>query len=268
MVQALINRPALGNFPSTTWTHTISTGLLKAAPKGLSNVFTACTGSDANETAFKAAFIWRRTQERGNADFTEEERVSAMANKTPGAPQYSILSFTGGFHGRMFGSLSATRSKPIHKLDIPAFDWPAAPFPQLQYPLLDFEIENEAEEQRCLHEAERIIETFPHPIVAAIIEPIQAEGGDNHASSSYFRRLRSMLRRKNVLMIVDEVQTGVGATGKLWAHEHWDLETPPDIVTFSKKAQAAGFYYADPALRPAQPYRYATRNGHQTCKKH
>lgn len=56
-------------------------------------------------------------------------------------------------------------------------------------------------------------------------------------------------------MIVDEVQTGVGATGKFWAHEHWDLETPPDMVTFSKKAQAAGFFYADPSLRPDKPYR-------------
>lgn len=256
MIQALINRPALGNFPSKTWKNIISSGLLKAAPKGLGNVFTACTGSDANETAFKAAFIWRRTQERGNVDFTEEECISAMENKSPGAPQYSILSFTGGFHGRTFGSLSATRSKPIHKLDIPAFDWPAAPFPKLRYPLAEFTADNEAEEQRCLHETEQIIETSSSPVAAAIIEPIQAEGGDNHASSAYFRGLRSLLHRKNVLMIVDEVQTGVGATGKMWAHEHWDLEMPPDMVTFSKKAQAAGFYYGDLALRPAQPYRY------------
>jgi 4-aminobutyrate aminotransferase/(S)-3-amino-2-methylpropionate transaminase len=54
---------------------------------------------------------------------------------------------------------------------------------------------------------------------------------------------------------VDEVQTGIGATGKFWAHEHWNLETPPDIVTFSKKAQAAGFYYGDSAIRPNKPYR-------------
>lgn len=58
-----------------------------------------------------------------------------------------------------------------------------------------------------------------------------------------------------VTFIVDEVQTGVGATGKFWAHEHWNLSTPPDIVTFSKKAQTAGYYFRDPELRPNKPYR-------------
>ena len=56
-------------------------------------------------------------------------------------------------------------------------------------------------------------------------------------------------------MIVDEVQTGVGATGRFWAHEHWDLPQPPDMVTFSKKAQTAGYYFGDAALRPNKPYR-------------
>lgn len=58
-----------------------------------------------------------------------------MKNQAPGSPSLSILSFKKGFHGRMFGSLSATRSKPIAKLDIPAFDWPAAISPMYKYPL-------------------------------------------------------------------------------------------------------------------------------------
>ncbi|CAM1506191.1 Fc.00g058320.m01.CDS01 [Cosmosporella sp. VM-42] len=61
MVNAIINRPALGNFPSSDWAEILETGILRAAPKGLDQVFTATTGSDANETAYKAAFIWRRT---------------------------------------------------------------------------------------------------------------------------------------------------------------------------------------------------------------
>ncbi|CAM1506190.1 Fc.00g058310.m01.CDS01 [Cosmosporella sp. VM-42] len=178
-----------------------------------------------------------------------------MANQAPGAPKYSILSFSKGFHGRLFGSLSTTHSKPIHKLDIPAFDWPTAPFPQLKYPLNEHVAENEAEEDRCLQEVERVISNFHNPVVAAVIEPIQSEGGDNHASPTFFRRLREITKRNHVLLIVDEVQTGVGATGKFWAHEHWGLESPPDMVTFSKKVQAAGFYYSDPSLRPDKPYR-------------
>lgn len=255
MVNAIINRPALGNFPSADWAEILTTGILRAAPPGLDQVFTSTTGSDANETAYKAAFIWRRTQERDGKEATEEEISSSMVNKAPGAPNYSILSFTKGFHGRLFGSLSTTHSKPIHKLDIPAFDWPVAPFPQLKYPLAEHEAENRAEEERCLKEVEQIISTFHNPVVAAVVEPIQSEGGDNHATPFFFRGLREITKRKNVLMIVDEVQTGVGATGKFWAHEHWGLETPPDMVTFSKKAQAAGYYYRDPSLRPDKPYR-------------
>ncbi|KAI1379748.1 4-aminobutyrate aminotransferase [Hypoxylon crocopeplum] len=257
MVNAIINRPALGNFPPSNWADILRTGILRAAPKGLNQVFTAMAGSDANETAYKAAFMWRRQQERGSygAEFTSEELSSVMDNKSPGCPPLSILSFRGGFHGRLFGSLSTTRSKPIHKLDIPAFDWPQATFPKLKYPLEEHAAENKAAEEAAIKEVEHIIQTYHLPPAAVVVEPIQSEGGDNHASPAFFRALREVTKKHNVLLIVDEVQTGVGATGKFWAHEHWDLPSPPDIVTFSKKAQAAGFYYANPELRPNKPYR-------------
>lgn len=257
MASALINRPALGNFPSHDWAHTLKTGVLRAAPKGLNQVFTAMAGSDANETAYKAAFMYYRQLQRGGpeVEFTEEELLSTMNNAGPGSPQLSILSFKSAFHGRLFGSLSTTRSKAIHKLDIPAFDWPQATFPQLKYPLEDNVQENAAEEKRCLAEVERLIKEFHNPVAAVMVEPIQSEGGDNHASPAFFQGLRDITKRTNVLFIVDEVQTGVGATGKFWAHDHWNLSTPPDMVTFSKKAQTAGYYFGNPALRPNKPYR-------------
>ncbi|KAB8237638.1 4-aminobutyrate transaminase [Aspergillus alliaceus] len=257
MVTSLINRPALGNFPSADWAQILKTGILKVAPKGLDQVFTAMAGSDANETAYKAAFMYYRQRQRGGPEkeFTEEELQSTMTNQSPGSPQLSIMSFKSAFHGRLFGSLSTTRSKPIHKLDIPAFDWPQAPFPSLKYPLEEHAQENAQEEQRCLQETERLIKEWHNPVAAVVVEPIQSEGGDNHASPAFFRGLREITKRHNVLFIVDEVQTGVGATGKFWAHDHWNLETPPDMVTFSKKAQTAGYYYGNPALRPNKPYR-------------
>ena len=70
----------------------------------------------------------------------------------PGCPSLAILSFEQGFHGRSLGALSCTHTKTIHKLDIPCFDWPIAPFPQLRYPLHQHQQENHAEEQRCLQE--------------------------------------------------------------------------------------------------------------------
>ncbi|CAG8886635.1 unnamed protein product [Penicillium nalgiovense] len=241
MVSALINRPALGNFPSSDWAHVLKTGVLRAAPKGLNQVFTAMAGSDANETAYKAAFMYYRQMQRGGpgAEFTEEELLSTMNNQSPGSPQLSILSFKSAFHGPGY----------------PAFDWPQASFPQLKYPLEDHVQENAAEEQRCLAEVERLIKEFHNPVAAVMVEPIQSEGGDNHASPAFFQGLRDITKRTNVLFIVDEVQTGVGATGKFWAHDHWNLSSPPDMVTFSKKAQTAGYYFGNPALRPNKPYR-------------
>lgn len=257
MISAIINRPAIGNFPPHDWASLLKTGVLRVAPKGLNQIFTALAGSDANETAYKAAFMYRRRQERGgpDVDFTAEEIKSAMNNQSPGSPQLSILSFRTAFHGRLFGSLSTTHSKPIHKMDIPAFDWPQAPFPLLKYPLEDYTQENAAEEARCLTETEDLIKNFHHPVAAVVVEPIQSEGGDNHASPGFFRELRKITKRHNVLFIVDEVQTGIGATGKFWAHDHWDLTDPPDMVTFSKKAQTAGYYYGNSDLRPNKPYR-------------
>ncbi|KAJ5805818.1 4-aminobutyrate transaminase [Penicillium pulvis] len=257
MASALINRPALGNFPSSEWAHILETGALRAAPKGLNQVFTAMAGSDANETAYKAAFMYYRQLQRGGpeVEFTEEELLSTMNNQGPGSPQLSILSFKHAFHGRLFGSLSTTRSKAIHKMDIPAFDWPQATFPMLKYPLEDHVQENAQEEQRCLQEVERLIKEYHNPVAAVMVEPIQSEGGDNHASPAFFQGLRDITKRTNVLFIVDEVQTGIGATGKFWAHDHWNLDTPPDMVTFSKKAQTAGYYFGNPALRPNKPYR-------------
>lgn len=257
VVSSLVNRPALGNFPPNDWAEILRSGILKVAPKGLDQVFTAMAGSDANETAYKAAFMWKRQQQRGGAhvEFTEEELNSSMNNSSPGASELSILSFKTAFHGRLFGSLSTTRSKPIHKLDIPAFDWPQATFPLLKYPLEEHAEENRKAEQASLAEVEHLLTTWHLPPCAVIVEPIQSEGGDNHASPEFFQGLREVTKKHDVLLIVDEVQTGVGATGKFWAHEHWNLATPPDMVTFSKKAQTAGYYFGNPELRPNKPYR-------------
>jgi len=227
---------------------------MQVAPKGLHQIFTAMCGSCANECAYKAVFMHYQHIKRGGAPFSPEELSSCMSNQAPGSPSLAILSFKKGFHGRTFGTLSTTRSKAIHKLDIPAFDWPAATFPQLKYPLDKYAKENREIEDQCLAEVEHLIKTWHIPVAGLIVEPIQAEGGDNHATPYFFQGLRDITKRHGVSMIVDEVQTGMGATGKFWAHEHWNLTSPPDIVTFSKKMQAAGFYH-NIDYRPSESYR-------------
>ncbi|KAJ5665086.1 uncharacterized protein N7477_007534 [Penicillium maclennaniae] len=257
MINALINRPALGNFPSADWAKILKTGALRAAPKGLNQVFTAMAGSDANETAYKAAFMYYRQLQRGGpqVEFTEEELLSTMNNESPGSPQLSILSFKSAFHGRLFGSLSTTRSKAIHKLDIPAFDWPQASFPALKYPLEDHVQENAAEEKRCLEEVERLIKEYHNPVAAVMVEPIQSEGGDNHASPPSSKACvtsPSAPTSSSSSMRCRLVSEPLASSGRTTTGTS---PLPPDMVTFSKKAQTAGYYFGNPALRPNKPYR-------------
>eukprot|EP00823_Brevimastigomonas_motovehiculus_P006177 TRINITY_DN49_c0_g1_i1.p1 TRINITY_DN49_c0_g1~~TRINITY_DN49_c0_g1_i1.p1 ORF type:complete len:487 (-),score=132.17 TRINITY_DN49_c0_g1_i1:175-1635(-) len=253
-ITATINRPALGIIPPVTWPDNLEKAFMGIAPKGLNCVSTLMCGSCANEVAFKSVFMWYANKQRKGVPFTQEERDSCMANMPPGSPDYSILSFKGGFHGRTFGTLSCTRSKDIHKLDIPAFQWPCSPFPKLKYPLEQFKEENRAEEEKCLQQLEETIRSQNGKVAGLIVEPIQAEGGDNHATPFFFQGVRRITKEMGIAMIVDEVQTGGGGSGNIWAHEAWGLETPADIVTFSKKLQHAGFYH-NAEMRPSMPYR-------------
>lgn len=81
----------------------------------------------------------------------------------------------------VIGALTLTRSKAIHKVDIPCFDWPVAPFPKLRYPLEEFEKENAEEEKRCLDVVSKMIQDWNNKgknVAALIVEPVQAEGGN------------------------------------------------------------------------------------------
>jgi 4-aminobutyrate aminotransferase/(S)-3-amino-2-methylpropionate transaminase len=245
-------RPALGIAPPAEWVGLVEGTLMRVAPKGMDRVVTVTTGSEAVENAMKAAFIAFAKIKRGGVPLAPEAIAACMRNDQPGINTLKVLSFEGGFHGRSLGALSATRSKPIHKLDIPAFEWPMAPFPANHFPLVDFEETNRAAEARSLTVVEDLLAVGD--VAAVIVEPIQGEGGDRHASPAFFRALRTLCTRYGAAFIVDEVQTGGGATGTFWAHDAWQLEEPPDMVTFSKKMQVGGFYLRE-AFAPAEAYR-------------
>nr|NVI72055.1 putative 4-aminobutyrate aminotransferase, mitochondrial-like protein [Cucujiformia] len=196
---------------------------------------------------YKNIFMTYRKNQRGeNVDFSELEMETCMINQPPGAPHLSLLSFHGAFHGRTFGTLSTTHSKAIHKIDIPAFDWPIASFPQYKYPLEENVRENKEEDRKSLAEVEDLINTYRKkniPVAGIVVEPIQSEGGDNEASPEFFQQLQKIAKKNGASLLIDEVQTGGGCTGKMWCHEHFNLESPPDIVTFSKKMITGGYYH-------------------------
>ena len=247
-------RPALGVAPPSEWVDLVEGTLMRLAPKGLGRLVTVTTGSEAVENAIKATFIRLAGRRRGGAAPSADDLAACMQNAQPGVDDFQVVSFEGGFHGRSLGALSLTRSKPIHKLDIPAFHWPAVPFPDVRYPLEAHAEHNRATEARSLEALEAVLRAGRDRVAAVIVEPIQGEGGDRHASADFFRQVRRLTSEHGAALIVDEVQTGGGATGAVWAHEAWQLPEPPDVVTFSKKMQLGGFYFRED-LAPPEPYR-------------
>ncbi|CAG0883345.1 unnamed protein product [Cyprideis torosa] len=229
---------------------------MKVAPTGLSEVTTMACGACSNENAMKMAMGWYKRANYGD-EWTEEELSSCMRNQYPGSRPFTILSFNNAFHGRTFGVLSCTHSKPIHKIDYAAFDWPIADFPEYKYPLEENVGANAEEDARCLAMVEELISKFAKKerfVVGVIVEPIQAEGGDNFGSNEFFQGLRKVTSKLGVALIMDEVQTGCGPTGTFWCHEQFGLPAPPDLVTFAKKMQIGGIYHTH-SLRPRKPYR-------------
>ncbi|KAK0051107.1 4-aminobutyrate aminotransferase mitochondrial [Biomphalaria pfeifferi] len=254
---SFINRPALGSYPAVDFVERLERSLLAVAPPGLKHAQTAGCGTCANENGQKAIYMAYQRRLRGGRQPSEEEKMTSVMNRPPGSPKLSFLSFTNAFHGRCMGALAMSHAKWFHKLDFPVPDWPIATFPRLKYPLNEFKGENEREENRCLAEVRDLIVKYGRrgePVAGICVEPIQSEGGDNHASPAFFQGLQAICRETGVYLMIDEVQTGCGATGKFWAHEHFSLQQPPDAVTFSKKMLTGGFYFTD-ALMPREAYR-------------
>lgn len=256
-----ISRPALGLLPPKEWPAIVQEAFMSIAPKGLTKVQTMLCGSSANENAFKAAFFSFREAERAKAGvkgFTALEHESCMNNQSPGSANHlSIMSFHGGFHGRTMAALTCTHSKSVHKIDVPAFDWPTADFPLLKYPLEQHKEANKKEEERCLKNVRDLFEerkVTHRPVAGLIVEPVLSEGGDFHASAEFFKGVQQACKDYGAAFMVDEVQTGVGASGHMWAHELWNLPEPADFVCFSKKALLGGYYYKD-SFQPPGGYR-------------
>jgi len=255
-VRAMANRPALGWFPSEDWVTRVRGSMMSVAPPGMTQVFPMMCGTCSNENGIKMMFMrYMQKQRGGRTEFNKEELDSVLKHQAPGSPTLSILSFKGCFHGRTIGLLSCSNSRPIQGVDIPSLPWPKADFPQYKYPLHENVRENREEDGRCLAKVEELLDQATadgQPCAGIISEPIQAEGGDNHGSSEFFRGVKEICKRRDISLMMDEVQTGGGSTGKMWCHEHFGIEA--DIVSFSKKMLSGGIFH-NLEHRPAHPGR-------------
>lgn len=198
----------------------------KVAPSYMKHFFFVEGGALAVENALKASFDWktRKNMERGE----KSERGT------------KIIHLKEAFHGRTGYTLSLTNTfDPRKTMYFPKFDWPRIVNPKLKFPVTE-ETTKEMEklEDQSIAQMDDAFKKYGNDIAAFIMEPIQGEGGDNHFRKEFFKRAIETVHSNNALFIVDEVQSGMGITGKWWAHEHFGIE--PDLLAFGKKSQVCG----------------------------
>src|SRR5690349_5735154 len=182
-------------------------------------------GALAIENTLKAAMDWKV---RKNMAAGRGERGT------------EILHFRRAFHGRSGYTMSLTNTDP-RKTDLFAkFNWPRVSNPAIDFSLPENKREADVIEREKKSEAEirKFIDERGIDIAAIIIEPIQGEGGDNHFRGEWLRKLREICDENDILLIFDEVQTGLGTTGKVWCSQHFGVL--PDLMSFGKKAQVCG----------------------------
>jgi L-lysine 6-transaminase len=196
-------------------------------PSHAKHMFFVEGGALAIENALKTAFDWkvRKNFEKG----VREEKGR------------QVMHLSEAFHGRSGYTLSLTNTADPRKTQyFPKFDWPRLTNPKLRFPLTEENLAATAKaEQEAIEAAKKFLQERKDDIAAFIMEPIQGEGGDNHFRPEFFAAIRQLCDQNDMLLIFDEVQTGVGLTGKMWAFEHFGVE--PDIFCFGKKTQVCGF---------------------------
>ena len=230
LVRAALHKPANSDAHTPELASFTEAFSRHALADGFRHLFFIEGGALAVENALKAAFDWKA-------------RLNEAAGR-PESPGDKILHFREAFHGRSGYTLSLTNTAP-EKTDLfPKFDWPRVSNPKLHFTVDDEELARVGSaEEECLAEIEQAFALHPHDIAAIIIEPIQGEGGDNHFRGKFLRDLRRIADERQALLIFDEVQTGFGLTGKMWAYEHYGVS--PDILCFGKKSQVCGIMAGD-----------------------
>lgn len=147
-----------------------------------------------------------------------------------------FIGFLGAFHGRTMGSMAFTASKPVYHRDFyPLMSGVVhVPYPDPYRPILQSNPGEDYGETVVRYIEEQILGHVlpPEDVAGVLVEPIQGEGGYIVPSPGFFPALRSLCDRYGILMIVDEVQSGMGRTGKWWAIEHFGVE--PDIICAAK----------------------------------
>ena len=229
LLASAINKPTNSDIYSIAMAEFVETMGRIAQPDYLPNSFYVSGGTLAVENALKTAFDWkvRKNIASGNGELGSQ-----------------VLHFEKCFHGRSGYTLSLTDSPDPRKVKyFPKFNWPRVSTPQINFPLDKNNLKDVVNREAItLEEIKNAILANPNDIACMIIEPIQGEGGDNHFRSEFLINLKEICLENDILLIYDEVQSGAGITGKMWAHQHFPDEARPDIISFGKKTQCCGIF--------------------------
>ncbi|MCX7979529.1 MAG: L-lysine 6-transaminase [Bacteroidia bacterium] len=227
MRAALVN-PTNADIYTQQYAHFLQTFERVAIPPYLKYAFFIAGGALAVENALKVAMDWKVQK-----NFAKGYRREVGTK---------VIHFQEAFHGRSGYTMSLTNTDPLKVQYFAKFpDWPRIINPKLHFPLTEENLAKTiAQEELAIRQIKQAFVEHRDDICAIIIEPIQSEGGDNHFRPEFMRALRQLADENDVMLIYDEVQTGVGATGRFWAHEHFGPEALPDIIAFGKKMQVCG----------------------------
>lgn len=219
-----VNKPSNSDFYTTHMAEFVDACDRYAIPDHLPHMFLVSGGALGVENALKAAF-----------DYKVRKNFAKGAKRETGT---QVIHFRDAFHGRSGYTLSLTNTDPVKTNYFPKFDWPRITNPRITFPLDQHTDEVVELENKAKDEIKSAIQKHGDDIAALIIEPIQGEGGDNHYRPEFFRFLREITEEQDIIFVCDEVQTGVGLTGKFWGYEHMGIE--PDAIAFGKKMQTCG----------------------------
>ena len=229
IADAALNKPTNSDIYSTQMAEFVDTIGRIAQPDYLPYSFFVEGGALGVENALKTAFDWKV---RKNLAAGKDKKGS------------KVIHFRECFHGRTGYTMSLTDSPdPRKTLYFPQFEWPRINNPKLHFPLTDEVLEHILKaEATAINQIKSAVAENPDDIASLIIEPIQGEGGDNHFRGEFLQELRALADEHEFMLIYDEVQTGVGITGKMWAHQLFNSSMRPDIICFGKKTQICGIF--------------------------
>ena len=233
-----INKPSNSDLYTVEMAEFVDSFGTLAAPKELPHLFFVSGGALAVENGLKAAFDWkvRKNIAKGlNEPDAPDDRLKGT----------KVIHFEQAFHGRSGYTLSLTNTFDKRKIQyFPKFDWPRIPNPKIVFPLEGDNLSDVvAREKEAVAAIERVLNENPDDIAAILIEPIQGEGGDNHFRPEFLQELRRIADQREVMLIFDEIQTGMGLTGTMWAFQQ--MGVTPDIAAFGKKTQVCGIMVSE-----------------------